>query len=248
MQPPSPQVPDVADRPLNADVVRRVLADPPLVHDIDGEASVWSTGADVYELMASRCPPGTRVLETGCGISTLVFVLCGARLTTVAYFPSEEERFRGHCASRDIALDNVEFHVGSSHDVLPGLPRDELDLVFVDGGHGYPTPIVDALYAGRRLRRGGLLVLDDVNLPAVEVAARVLDADPSWQRVGGDRKWGGWTRVGDIEPFSTDHYQQAWLGSTLSGSLSGALERSYPATARRVVPLVRAIKRLRRRR
>jgi predicted O-methyltransferase YrrM len=225
-----------------SEIVRRVLADPPLVHDIEGAASVWSTNADVYEFMASRCPRGTRVLETGCGVSTLVFVLCGAHLTTVTYRSVEEQRFRAHCAERDIAIDDLQFHIGSSHDQLPALPRDEVDLVFVDGGHGFPTPIIDTVYAGRRLRSGGLLVLDDMQLPAVELLARVLDADPQWSREAATWKWAAWTRVGDGEPFASDFDEQLWLRPAVSGMISDAVERRFPAVTRRIRPTLRRVR------
>lgn len=205
---------------------------------------MWSSEADLYEMLADRCRPGMRVLETGCGVSTLVFALCGADVTTVAFNASEAERFRAHCSARDIAIDAVQFHIGSSHDVLPFLPDEPLDIAFVDGGHGYPTPTVDALYAGRRLRVGGLLVLDDLNLPAVEFVGRVLDVDPTWQREGGTWKWGAWVRVGERQPFSTDHYQQDWLRPALDGSLIASLERNHPAIARPIAPVLRGLRRV----
>jgi hypothetical protein len=44
----------------------------------------------------------------------------------------------------------------------------ELDLVFIDGSHGYPLPVIDWFYGAGLFRRGGVVVLDDVQLPQVE--------------------------------------------------------------------------------
>ena len=47
------------------------------------------------------------------------------------------------------------------------LPPEPLDFVLIDGGHGFPTPMLDWFYGAGRLRRGGVAVFDDVQLPAV---------------------------------------------------------------------------------
>src|SRR3546814_6989211 len=61
----------------------RILADPPIVHPMEGGADprmgVWSTDEDCYRLIASRCPPGTRSLATGSGLSTVLLAALGAQ-------------------------------------------------------------------------------------------------------------------------------------------------------------------------
>jgi predicted O-methyltransferase YrrM len=67
--------------------------------------------------------------------------------------------------------------------VLPTLPTDPpLDLVFIDGCHGFPTPMVEWYYACSRLRADGVLVIDDVRLPAVAQLCAFLDRDPRFRR------------------------------------------------------------------
>lgn len=176
-------------------MLERLLADPPRVHDMGGGAlASLGTERSCYELVAARCAPGHRTLETGLGLSTALFGALGTEHTCVTPSDAEVERLRRYCAEREICLDRVRFVVGPSADVLPGLGRDPLDLVLVDGSHGFPVPVLDWYYAGGRLRRGGTLVVDDVDLPAVQVLTRFLEADPRWVRVGGTAKWFAYER------------------------------------------------------
>ena len=109
--------------------------------------------------------------------------------------------------------DRVAFEVGWSDEVLPRLTGPPLDLVLVDGGHGFPAPILDWYYAASRLRQGGLVILDDLQLPQVRIGLHeFLDADPRWERVeetpSGRRTAGSRTgpseRSGEQQPFLGD--------------------------------------------
>jgi predicted O-methyltransferase YrrM len=184
-----------------SDVLERVLADQPVVHpmsaDPDAPLGVWSTEAGCYRFIAERVGPGTRTLETGCGTSTVLLAALGADHICVTPGPEERERLLAHTAARGIPVDRVRFEVASSHEGLPRLAAEgiEVDLVLVDGSHGYPMPIIDWFYAGAMLRRGGVLVLDDLPLPAVRLHARILDRDPRWRRLARTKRWGAWERL-----------------------------------------------------
>ena len=181
-------------------LVDRILADPPVVHPMEGgpqpRMGVWSTEPSCYRLLAERCPPGTRTLETGSGLSTVLFAALGTVHVCCTAGQEEADRVVAHCRTRGIPVDGLRFEVGASHHSLPRLEAEgnELDLVLVDGSHAFPIPVVDWFYAGSLLREGGLLVVDDVDLPAVHVLVRFLDADPRWTPVGGTRKWRAWER------------------------------------------------------
>jgi predicted O-methyltransferase YrrM len=173
-------------------IVARLHADPPRVHIIDGDADAGvglPTDAECYGFLASAVGPGLRTLETGLGLSTVVFAAAGAIHTCVTWSQDEVVRLQEYCARTGVSLDGTTFAVGLSEDVLPSLPPTELDLVFIDGGHGFPVPIVDWFYSAGRLREGGLLVLDDLQLPAVAILADFLAGDERWVRVAGGPKW-----------------------------------------------------------
>ena len=218
---------DLADRQA---VVDRVLADPPGVHPMghgpDAHLGVWSTEPDCYRFMAEHCPPGSRTLETGSGLSTVLFAALGAEHVCCTAGQEEADRVLAHCASRGIPTDHLRFEVGASHDALPALQRagDERDLVLIDGGHGFPMPIIDWFYGAGTLRAGGVLVVDDVNLPAVRVLRGFLDQDPRWVPLAGTEKWRAWRRTtaGTLsedwtaQPFfrtRRDRARQLWHGA-----------------------------------
>jgi hypothetical protein len=56
-------------------------------------------------------------------------------------------------------------------------------MVLIDGAHGFPSPFIDWFYDGRRLRRGGILIVDDTNLWTGKVLQQFLEAEPGWERV-----------------------------------------------------------------
>ena len=71
-------------------------------------------------------------------------------------------------------------HVGLSELILPALAArmredgDLVDLALIDGGHEYPTVFVDFCYMNMVLRKGGHLVIDDLQLHAPKELARFL--------------------------------------------------------------------------
>ena len=97
---------------------------------------------------------GGRTLETGCGISTVLFAMWAAEHVCVVPWPREADACREYLQQHGLP-DHVTFEVGWSDEVLPRLSGPPLDLVLVDGGHGFPAPILDWYYAASRLREGG---------------------------------------------------------------------------------------------
>jgi hypothetical protein len=75
----------------------------------------------------------------------------------------------------------VTFHIGRSQDVLLTLGSAPLDLVLVDGAHGFPYPILDWWYLAPRLKEGGRMLLDDAYLSPVGAILDYVQASPSWE-------------------------------------------------------------------
>jgi hypothetical protein len=186
--------------PTGSALVDRLLADPPAVHAMDfsddPKIGVWSTDRDCYLLLADHVGPSSCTLETGSGLSTVVLAALGARHTCVTPAQEEADRLLAYCADRDINAASLTFEIGCSDEVLPRLPPAPLDLVLVDGNHGFPTPMLDWYYAGSRLRQGGLLVIDDTPLPAVAHLCAFIDRDPRWITDRRTEKWTAYRRVG----------------------------------------------------
>jgi len=98
-------------------------------------------------------------------------------------------RIRDRCADRTIA--ELRHHSGlrakrshvrggrdPDHAAGPSI-RSELDLVLLDGPHAYPLPQVEFAYLFPRVRVGGWLVLDDIQIPSVHELFRFLTQESS---------------------------------------------------------------------
>jgi hypothetical protein len=58
---------------------------------------------------------------------------------------------------------------------------EDLDVVFIEGGHGFPVPGVDWLYLAPRLKVGGKMLIDDVDLWTGKMLVDVLRHEEGWK-------------------------------------------------------------------
>lgn len=126
--------------------------------------------------------PGSRTLETGSGISTIVFLALGAKHRAVSPDPGEPERIRAYCTEHGISTASYTHIVARSEEYLPTLQEQpELDLVLVDGDHAFPIPCIDWFYATRLLKKGGIAIVDDIQLWTGRILADFLSGDDAWE-------------------------------------------------------------------
>jgi hypothetical protein len=163
------------------------LSNIPLLHSWD-TGMTWNTGGfdrqhleKLYDFLRDRLPDDPVFLETGAGNSTIAMLfLKPARLISIAPDAQIFERIRVFCQRNGISDSAIEAHIDGSQWVLPRLAADDrasdpiLDFVLIDGCHGWPTSFVDLEYTNSMLRRGGYLMIDDVNLYAEKEMARLL--------------------------------------------------------------------------
>ncbi|MGH9904115.1 MAG: class I SAM-dependent methyltransferase [Pyrinomonadaceae bacterium] len=164
--------------------LNEVLNDPPKPHaDFEGELMVFGlTEAAlrfIYENINDRC----NTLETGCGLSTVVFALTGSCHTVIAQAPNEIEITKSYCSDRGIPTSQITFVAQPSQKVLPLFDSSPLDLVLIDGGHGFPTPYLDWFYTAGKLKKGGFLIVDDIGLWTCQILRDFLIEQPQWELV-----------------------------------------------------------------
>lgn len=158
-----------------------LLRDAPAFHTDEGWHPVsLQASDDVLRLLDASVRPGMHTLETGAGMSTVIFAARGAAHTCVTPAGGEVERIHAWCAGHGIDLGRTTFHVERSETVLPRLDATPLDVVLIDGGHGFPTPFIDWFYTADRLRIGGTLIVDDVHLWTGRVLRDFLADEPAW--------------------------------------------------------------------
>lgn len=157
----------------------RLRREPPGLHA--GGSEYWGLAWEALAWLEREVRPGMATLETGSGASTLAFAAGGAEHEAVTPAADEEERFRAACERLGVDGSRVTFRIGPSHEVLPALEPRPLDLVLVDGAHGFPFPILDWWHVSSRLRVGGRVLLDDAYMPPVRVLLDGLRAQPQWE-------------------------------------------------------------------
>jgi Methyltransferase domain len=152
---------------------------PPGLHGAGDE--YWGLEWAALGWLEENVRPGMATLETGAGSSTLVFAARGAEHEAVTPDAAEEGRIRAECERRGIDSSSVTFRIGLSHEVLPRLEPRPLDLVLIDGAHGFPYPVLDWWYVAPQVRVGGLVLLDDAYMPPVRVLVDALREQPAWE-------------------------------------------------------------------
>jgi predicted O-methyltransferase YrrM len=151
---------------------------PPGLHGEGNE--FWGLAWPALRWLEREIKPDMATLETGAGSSTLAFAAGGAEHIAVTPDASEEERIRAQADRLGIDHSKVRFEIGPSHEVLPRLAARPLDLVLVDGAHGFPYPMLDWWYTAEQLKVGGRMLLDDAYMPPVAALVDALRAQPGW--------------------------------------------------------------------
>jgi predicted O-methyltransferase YrrM len=143
----------------------------------------WDISDEVLGLIGREVRPGMVTLETGAGQSTLAFLAAGARHTAVTPSSAEIAAIKAAARSRGLDAGALTLREGYSQDVLPRLGGD-LDMALIDGGHGFPIPALDWAFIAPRIRPGGLLVIDDVDLWTGRMLLDFMKADPAFTLEG----------------------------------------------------------------
>jgi hypothetical protein len=190
-------------RPTAVRSLAGLLADPPLVHGPEGGNDLVTHGLlpGALEWIEGNVGPDVYSLETGSGLSTIMFAIGGGEHHCIVPNQPEVDRLLAYCAEREISTDNVRFHVQPSERVLPALDVGPLDVVLIDGSHSFPQVFIDWFYVQSALRVGGTLILDDVHVWTGRVLRDFLRAEPEWEQTN---HWWGRTvtfrKVAEVDP------------------------------------------------
>lgn len=131
-------------------------------------------------------------IEIGLGYGISALFICeglvasgSTAVTHVVIDPFQKTRFAdcGLDALEEAGLGQVvEYHAEQSQVALPRFQTEgrSFDLAFVDGDHRFDGVFLDLVYLGRLVRKGGLIILDDYQLPAVARAASFCLTNLDW--------------------------------------------------------------------
>jgi hypothetical protein len=192
------------------DELRRL---PPGLHGEGNE--FWGLAWPALEWLEREVRGGMRTAETGAGSSTLVFAAAGADHVAVTPDASEEERIRAQADRMGIDHSGVRFEIGPSHEVLPTLRAGPLDLVLIDGAHGFPYPVLDWWYLAPLVAVGGRVLVDDAYMPPVRALVDGLRAHEGWELAG---SVGYRTAIARKTSDALPHWD--WGGGRVGGRMS----------------------------
>jgi hypothetical protein len=162
--------------------INDLLGDDPHFHtDSVGRPASWNIDPGVLSYLEPLVAKEMRTLETGTGISTVLFALRGAHHISITPNNGEAVLIKRYCQKHSISLQQVEFIIGRSENVLPRLDLDYLDMVLIDGGHGFPIPFIDWFYTSRLLKLGGLMIVDDTWITTGRILSEFMAVDPHWK-------------------------------------------------------------------
>jgi hypothetical protein len=228
----------------------KLFTERPDFHCRAGVMLNWQLADDVLHWLNMNVRRGQRTLETGCGYSTILFALKGARHTVISPTIEEHQRIREWCEGNEIDLSNLDFKLARSEDVLPALGPKPLDLVLIDGRHAFPAPIVDWFFTAKRLVVNGHLILDDTQLKSVRILRDFLETEQGrWElvtrfqqtdifrKVSRDLFIGEW----NTQPWHTQPYG-AWPYVSIQDRLRSLIRTKAAAALKLFPPLYRACK------
>lgn len=158
----------------------RLRAAPPGLH---GEQQYWGLAWAALAWLEQNARSGWATLETGAGASTVVLAAAGCDHETITPDPKELERIRALSGELGVDASRIRHLPGPSHEVLPSWDPRPLDLVLLDGAHGFPYPILDWWYVAPHVKVGGHVLLDDAYLPAVGAIVDYARQSPHWELV-----------------------------------------------------------------
>lgn len=147
----------------------------------DDSAACYGIHPDLAYFLFDSVSENSKTLETGSGISSFAFALQGSRHIAVTPSADEVANIRRYAAANQISLDRVEFVIEPSDRYLPRCEATDLDLVLIDGKHAFPWPILDWFFTADKIKVGGLVILDDLQMSSVSMLGDFLSEDPRWR-------------------------------------------------------------------
>lgn len=123
---------------------------------IKNKYTCYGIEGEVAQFIYNCVDSGSKTLETGAGISTLVFALKMSKHIVITPNKAEVLAIRGYAKKRKINLSNTTFVIEKSDKFLPECKISGLDLVLIDGKHAFPWPIIDWFYTSDKLKKGWL--------------------------------------------------------------------------------------------
>ena len=163
---------------------KTLLIEQPKFHnDGQGNPISWNANSRLLNFLDTYLQQGMHTLETGSGYSTVLFIGKKCVHTAVTLAQVEFNRISNYCKEHNLSLDHVRFIARDSADHLPLMNENNLDVLFIDGAHRFPFPIIDWFYGSKLLKQGGITIVDDTDIISCFILRSFLAQDDHWETV-----------------------------------------------------------------
>jgi predicted O-methyltransferase YrrM len=180
------------------EIVERLIADEPQLHfaseDLAREV-VQYTGLDfkagptnfavppfVIRYLAEIVKDDHLTIETGGGHTTVLLAALSRHHTCVTPDTKSIESIKGYMEKVGIPQDKVSFFPEPSEIALPKIELPEkLDFAYIDGNHAYPIPAIDWHFIDLHMKVGGIIGLDNAEIPAVHEVGVFMEQNKSYR-------------------------------------------------------------------
>lgn len=128
-----------------------------------------------------------RSVETGCGASTIIFSTYAEHHTAYSYDDRADDNSSVLFAQEypEFRADHVKWVFGPTQRTIFSDPLEQdVDMILIDGPHGYPFPELEYFAFYKRLRPGGILIVDDVHIPTITNFYKFLMQDDGFRPHG----------------------------------------------------------------
>jgi hypothetical protein len=207
-----------------------IVNDSPMLHFWGGEWRVGGMGKKQLELLL-RCAEyvssdgSVEAIETGAGLSTLV--LLSRNISLHSFFVEKDLETRILEAADRYELNRALWkrEVGFSEFTLPivtqRIPPPRYSLALIDGGHGIQTVFTDFTYIFSALNKGGMLLIDDVQLASCGLLYWLL------RRERGVRLFAAAGKLVAFEKLTSDRLLSSWASKSALTELATVLKCMY---------------------
>ena len=125
--------------------------------------------------------PLSQSVETGSGFTTLLFSHLSENHLVFA-FDEGDRSISAVKKSELFKAENVTFVEGPTQKTLPQYNfTKKFELALIDGPHGYPFPDLEYYYFYQNIVEGGLLLIDDIQIPTIHRMFEIVKAGDMFQ-------------------------------------------------------------------
>lgn len=169
-------------------------------------------------------------VETGTGRSTLLFSHLSERhLVFTKEDAGNGDSLKAVQNSDLLRTGSVEFVIGPTQKTLLNFSfHNPIDAAYLDGPHAYPFPELEYWAIYPHIRAGGILILDDIQIPTINNMLSFLRADEMWSllEIVDTTAFLKRTNIKCIDPFGEGWWLQKY-NSRPAGKHLSALRRFH---------------------